>query len=502
MELEELTALSPLDGRYRKHTAAVAESCSEFGFIRHRLLVEVEYFIALSELGLPELPPIPAKAQKALRKLWRKLTPEDAAEIKKIEKTTNHDVKALEYFLKKRLKKILAANDYPVEKIEFVHFGLTSQDINNTAQPLMLRQVLLTVWMPELEALHNRLSELAEQWAEVPLLARTHGQAASPTTFGKELAVFADRISAMYDQLLIQTIPAKFGGATGNFNAHKAAYPTVDWLAFADKFVNEQLNDALIEDLEDKDAVGSLLLLSIQRTRLTTQIDTYDGLAVIFDCLRRVNVVLVDLCRDLWTYISMDHLRQVPVAGEVGSSAMPHKVNPIDFENAEGNLLLANALFDFMSNKLPVSRLQRDLTDSTVLRNFGVPIGHTVLAFNSIRKGLKKIDLRPEHLAAELEANWAVVAEGIQTILRRVGYPEPYEALKALTRTGQTVSKRTMHAFIAGLDVAPAVKRELRALSPATYTGYAAQLAQRTADDDYMHDSDFQELVEGAEAIA
>ena len=471
MELEDLTAVSPLDGRYRRQTAALADSTSEFAFMRHRLLVEVEYLIALSELGLKELPPLPPKAVKGLRKVYRKFDTGDAAAIKKLEKKTNHDVKALEYFLKEKLTKLFKEADYPAEKIEFVHFGLTSQDVNNTAQPLMLRSALLGHYLPLLDAVIADLGVFAEQWAAVPLLARTHGQPASPTTFGKELQVFVERLELQQDQLMGLYIPAKFGGATGNFNAHRVAFPAVDWPGFAVQLVNERLVAAQNEELEaDKHA-----LLPLERSRVTTQIDAYDGMAAIFDNLRRINVILVDLCRDLWTYVSMDYLKQVPVAGEVGSSAMPHKVNPIDFENAEGNLLIANAVFDFLSNKLPVSRLQRDLTDSTVLRNFGVPIAHTLIALKSIQKGLGKIALNEPKLKADLDANWAVVAEGIQTVLRREGYPEPYEALKALTRTGKPLTRLEIQAFIRTLAVPERVRKELRAITPHSYTGYAAE---------------------------
>jgi adenylosuccinate lyase len=415
------------------------------------VLVEVEYFIALCELPLPQLAGVGAGPDGVerfakLRAVYADFGLGDAARIKEIERTTNHDVKAVEYFLKERFD-ALGLGAYK----EFIHFGLTSQDINNTATPYSLREAAHDVYYPLIDEIAGTLQNMAREWAEVPLLARTHGQPASPTRLGKEIMVWVERLGKQIAMLREVPAPAKFGGATGNFNAHHAAYPDVDWVAFADRFVND--------------------VLHLSRSRYTTQIEHYDNMAAIFDTFKRINTILIDLCRDVWTYVSMDYFKQRVVAGEVGSSAMPHKVNPIDFENAEGNLGMANAIFEHLSAKLPVSRLQRDLTDSTVLRNTGVPLAHTIVAFRSILKGLGKLVLNTEAIERDLEANWAVVAEGIQTILRREMYPEPYEALKALTRTGRAIGREEIAAFIEELSVSDAVKEELRALSPGTYTG-------------------------------
>ncbi len=444
--LTQLTAISPVDGRYRRVAEPLAEYFSEYALIRYRVRVEVEYFIALCELPLPELEGVDSALFDTLRDIYRKFTAEDAERVKEIEKTTNHDVKAVEYLLKEKFA-ALGLEAYS----EFVHFGLTSQDINNTSQPLMLKEALTDVYIPALEELLETLSSLAEEWHGIPMLAHTHGQPASPTTLGKEILVFVERLDEQFEQLLDIAISAKFGGATGNFNAHHVAYPSIDWAEFANKFVNERLG--------------------LSRSQYTTQIDHYDNLASIFDALKRINTILVDLSRDMWTYISMEYFKQRIKAGEVGSSAMPHKVNPIDFENAEGNFGMANAIFEHLSAKLPVSRLQRDLTDSTVMRNMGVPVAHTLISFKSLMKGLGKLLLNREALERDLERNWAVVAEGIQTILRREGYPKPYEALKALTRTNEAITEESIRNFIAGLDVSPEVKAELANLTPHTYTG-------------------------------
>ena len=441
-----LKAISPVDGRYGNTTRQLADYFSEYALIRYRIRVEVEYFIALCELPLPQLKGVNAAAREALRGLYRDFSLADAERVKAIEATTNHDVKAVEYFLKERMEP-LGLGAYA----EFIHFGLTSQDINNTAVPLSLREALEQTYLPALAALRDRLAAMAAEWHEVPMLARTHGQPASPTRLGKEFMVFVERLDKQTARLKAVPVPAKFGGATGNFNAHHAAYPAIDWPAFADRFVGEKLG--------------------LTRSRYTTQIEHYDDMAALFDGLKRIDTILTDLCRDMWTYISMEYFKQQIKAGEVGSSAMPHKVNPIDFENAEGNFGIANAVFEHLSSKLPVSRLQRDLTDSTVLRNIGVPMAHAVIALQSLLKGLNKVILNPEALARDLENNWAVVAEGIQTILRREGFPKPYEALKALTRTNAHITRESIAAFIETLDVAESVKEELRALSPSTYTG-------------------------------
>lgn len=444
--LTQLTAISPIDGRYRRVTEPLAEYFSEYALIRYRVRVEVEYFIALCELPLPELKGVDSAIFDTLRDIYRKFTAEDAERVKEIEKTTNHDVKAVEYLLKEKFA-ALGLEAYS----EFVHFGLTSQDINNTSQPLMLKEALTDVYIPAFEELLDTLSSLAEEWYGIPMLAHTHGQPASPTTLGKEILVFVERLDEQFEQLLDIAISAKFGGATGNFNAHHVAYPSIDWAEFANKFVNERLG--------------------LSRSQFTTQIDHYDNLASIFDALKRINTILIDLSRDMWTYISMEYFKQRIKAGEVGSSAMPHKVNPIDFENAEGNFGMANAVLEHLSAKLPVSRLQRDLTDSTVMRNMGVPVAHTLISFKSLMKGLGKLLLNRAALERDLERNWAVVAEGIQTILRREGYPKPYEALKALTRTNEAITEESIRNFIAGLDVSPEVKAELANLTPHTYTG-------------------------------
>ena len=430
--LNKLTAISPVDGRYRNTTETLADYFSEQALIRYRIRVEVEYFIALCEIPLPQLAGIDRTKFAALRALYLDFSPADAERVKQIESVTNHDVKAIEYIIKEKMD-TLGLEAYK----EFVHFGLTSQDINNTAIPLSLKEAMAGFYYPAVEEVRDKLAAFADEWREVPMLARTHGQPASPTTLGKEFMVFVERIEKQLAMLHDIAVPAKFGGATGNFNAHRAAYPQYDWVAFANRFVGETLG--------------------LCRSQYTTQIEHYDNLAAIFDNMKRIDTILIDLCRDMWTYISMEYFKQQIKAGEVGSSAMPHKVNPIDFENAEGNFGIANALFEHLSSKLPVSRLQRDLTDSTVLR--------------SLMKGLNKVILNREALDRDLENNWAVVAEGIQTILRREGYPKPYEALKALTRTNVHITHESIAAFIETLDVAETVKEELRALAPSTYTG-------------------------------
>ncbi len=441
-----LTAISPVDGRYRNKTEKLADYFSEAALIRYRIRVEIEYFIALCELPLPQLEGIDHARFADLRRLYTDFSEADALRVKEIESVTNHDVKAVEYIIKEKMD-ALGLSAYK----EFVHFGLTSQDINNTSIPLSLKEALTGVYYPAVEEVRDKLAAFAREWHDVPMLARTHGQPASPTTLGKEFMVFVERLEKQLAMLHAIAVPAKFGGATGNFNAHHAAYPSIDWVAFANRFVGDTLG--------------------LSRSQYTTQIEHYDNLAAIFDCMKRIDTILVDLSRDMWTYISMEYFKQRIKAGEVGSSAMPHKVNPIDFENAEGNFGIANAIFEHLSSKLPVSRLQRDLTDSTVLRNIGVPVAHAVIALQSLMKGLGKVILNREALDRDLEQNWAVVAEGIQTILRREGYPKPYEALKALTRTNTHITREAIAAFIETLDVAETVKQELRALSPATYTG-------------------------------
>ena len=443
--MDPLLAISPVDGRYAGKTAELSAFFSEYALMRYRVLVEVEYFIALCEKPLPQLLDIDPAVYPQLRAIYGDFTQEDAARIKEIERRTNHDVKAVEYFLKERFAD-LGLSAYG----EFIHFGLTSQDINNTATPLSLKEALAEVYVPALRELLDMLSERASLWADVPMLAHTHGQPASPTRLGKELEVFIVRLKEQLRQLEERPYPGKFGGATGNLNAHYVAYPDIDWNAFAEEFVAS---------------------LGLKRSYPTTQIDHYDNLASIFDALRRINTVLVDLSRDCWLYISMEYFGQQLVAGEVGSSTMPHKINPIDFENAEGNLTYANAIYDYLSCKLPVSRLQRDLTDSTVSRNIGVPIAHSLIAIRSLQKGIGKLILNEDRVAQDLERNWAVVAEGIQTVLRREGYPKPYEALKALTRTGEHITKEAISQFIDNLDVDDEVKAELHAITPHNYTG-------------------------------
>lgn len=446
MDLHHLTAISPVDGRYRKVTEQLDVFFSEFGLIRYRVLVEIEYFISLSELGLPQLPKLDASKKEALMKLYTDFTTEDALKIKEFEKTTNHDVKAVEYFIKERVEK-LELGKYS----EFIHFGLTSQDINNTSIPLSLKDASVKVIYPALNEITNKIASLGKEWKDITLLARTHGQPASPTKLGKEFYVFVERISSQLHQLKQVPFSAKFGGATGNFNAHQVAYPKQNWIDFGNNFVNN--------------------VLGLHRTQFTTQIEHYDNVGAYCDALKRINTILIDLCRDVWTYVSMDYFKQKLKAGEVGSSAMPHKVNPIDFENAEGNLGIANALLEHLSAKLPISRLQRDLTDSTVLRNLGVPLAHSLISYTSILKGLNKLILNEEALKEDLEENWAVVAEAIQTILRREAYPKPYEALKDLTRTNSMVTKESLHAFINTLNVPEELKSELKKISPHNYTG-------------------------------
>lgn len=446
MDSNKLNAISPVDGRYGKQTAPLAPFFSEFGLIKYRVHVEIEYFIALCELPLPQLLSFDHTLFPRLREVMINFSQENAESIKTIEQTTNHDVKAVEYFIKK------AFDDLGITKYkEFIHFGLTSQDINNTSVPMLLKDGLEQVLLPQLMKVRNKLVEQSDLWKEVPMLAKTHGQPASPTRLGKEFKVFLERIDQQLK--LLKTIPyaAKFGGATGNFNAHHIAYSNIDWVAFGNRF------------LENK--------LGLYRSHPTTQIEHYDHLAALFDNYKRINTILIDLSRDIWQYISMGYFTQKIKAGEIGSSAMPHKVNPIDFENAEGNLGMANAIFEHLSGKLPISRLQRDLTDSTVLRNVGVPIAHTYIALLSLMKGLEKIELNPAAIHHDLEENWAVVAEGIQTILRREAYPEPYEALKGLTRKNEKITEQTIHQFIDGLQVNDSIKAELRKISPFNYTG-------------------------------
>lgn len=446
-------AVSPIDGRYASKAAPLREYFSEFALIRNRVRVEIEYFIALCSIPLPQLSNFGEGTGKtreelfaALRDIYRNLTPEEASRVKEIEKVTNHDVKAVEYFIKEHFK---ALEITPWQ--EFVHFGLTSQDINNTSQPIMLKEALENEYMPRLQEILSILRADALEWKDVTMLARTHGQPATPTRMGKEIEVFIARLEEQIRQLSQLTYPAKFGGATGNMNAHKIAYPDIDWPSFADSFVSS---------------------LGLKRSCPTTQIEHYDNLAAIFDCMRRINTILIDLCRDVWTYISMEYFRQKVAKNEVGSSAMPHKVNPIDFENAEGNLGMADAVLTFLSMKLPVSRLQRDLTDSTVLRNVGVPVAHCLISFASLKKGLGKLILNREAIDADLHRNWAVVAEALQTILRRENYPNPYETLKNLTRTGAAIDEDTIARFVESLDVPEKVKEELRAVTPWNYTGF------------------------------
>lgn len=443
---DPLMAISPIDGRYFTQVERFENYFSEFALIRYRVKVEVEYFIALCEIPLPQLKSVNPDIFTRLRELYWNFSITDAQEIKDIEKTTNHDVKAVEYFIKKHFK-LMGLDQY----IEFIHFGLTSQDINNTAIPLSLMEGVRDVYLPELDNIMGILKDYSKEWVAVPMLAHTHGQPASPTRLGKEISVFNVRLFEQREQLLSARYPAKFGGATGNFNAHYAAYPDIDWNKFARVFVEDTLG--------------------LRRSYPTTQIEHYDNLAAIFDNMKRINTILIDLCRDMWTYISMEYFKQKIKTGEVGSSAMPHKVNPIDFENAEGNLGFANAIYIHLSSKLPISRMQRDLTDSTVLRNIGVPLAHSLLALLSLKKGLGKLILNEDKIAADLEDNWAVVAEGIQTILRREGYPNPYETLKELTRHNTHVTKESIREFIETLKVSQAVKEELKLITPQSYTG-------------------------------
>ncbi len=446
MNSDSLLAVSPVDGRYERQTEPLRQYFSEFALIRYRIRVEIEYFIALCEIPLPQLADFDRGRFDALRAIYRNLTPEDARRVKDIEKVTNHDVKAVEYFIKEKFREMGI-----IKWGEFVHFGLTSQDINNTSVPLSLKEAAEGCWLPLLNEVLDIIRKMAEEWKDIPMLARTHGQPASPTKVGKEFKVFQVRLEEQIRQFATLTYPAKFGGATGNMNAHKVAYPDMDWIDFGNRFVAS---------------------LGLKRSFPTTQIEHYDNLAAIFDNMRRINTILIDMARDIWTYISMEYFRQKVNKNEVGSSAMPHKVNPIDFENAEGNLGMADAVLTFLSMKLPVSRLQRDLTDSTVLRNIGVPVAHQIIALNSLKKGLGKLILNETAIEADLERNWAVVAEAIQTILRRENYPDPYETLKALTRTGAAINRETISGFIDGLDVSDEVKAELRAITPMTYTGF------------------------------
>lgn len=449
MILSSLNAISPIDGRYRSQNENLSTYFSEKGLIRYRVQVEIEYFIALCEYPLPQLQEISKEKYDELRRIYQKFSEADAEKIKEIEQTTNHDVKAVEYFIKERFDK-LELSDFK----EFIHFGLTSQDINNTATPLSLKEGFLNVILPELKLLVFELKQRAKSWKKIPMLARTHGQPASPTRLGKELYVFVERLEAQLKMLERIPFGAKFGGATGNFNAHVVAFPSINWVDFGNHFVKEKLG--------------------LYRLQTTTQIEHYDYLAAFFDNLKRINTILIDLNRDVWTYVSMDYFKQKIKKGEVGSSAMPHKVNPIDFENSEGNLGMANAIFEHLSAKLPISRLQRDLTDSTVIRNLGVPLAHSLLAFKSLRKGLEKLILNESKIAEDLEKNWAVIAEAIQTILRREKYPNPYEALKALTRTNTKMNKETIHAFIDNLDITDAIKTELKLITPSNYVGISS----------------------------
>lgn len=446
MELNELTAITPIDGRYRRKVLDLAPYFSEFGLIKYRVKVEIEYMIALSATSISPLNGFPKEKYSDLRAVYSNFTEADAQKIKDTEKVTNHDVKAVEYFVKDKMKDLGLGN-----YLEFIHFGLTSQDINNTAIPLSLKDAVNNSYLPELNKVVEKLDQLASDWAHIPMLAKTHGQPASPTRLGKEIAVFSERLRIQIEQLKAVPFSAKFGGATGNFNAHKVAFPNEDWVDFANKFVNNQLG--------------------LSRSQTTTQIEHYDNLAALFDAMKRINSILIDLNRDMWTYISMDYFKQRLKDGEVGSSAMPHKVNPIDFENSEGNLGIASAVLEHLSAKLPISRLQRDLTDSTVLRNIGVPFSHAIIGFKSTHIGLNKLLLNEYALLTDLENNWAVVAEAIQTVLRREGYPKPYEALKGLTRKNEKVTMDTVHHFISKLDVSDEIKAELKKITPHSYTG-------------------------------
>ncbi len=446
MSIHSLKAITPIDGRYASKTSSLISYFSEEALIKYRVQVEIEYFIALVELKLPQLSSFDTTLFSKLRTIYTNFSTDDAQQIKDIEKVTNHDVKAVEYFIKEKFD-TLNLKEYK----EFIHFGLTSQDINNTAVPLSIKDAMNDVYIPYLLELKNKLTSLASDWTDIPMLARTHGQPASPTRLGKEIDVFVVRIEEQFDLLNDIKSAAKFGGATGNFNAHKIAYPTIDWKDFAQKFVHDKLG--------------------LHHSFPTTQIEHYDHMAALFDCLKRINTIIIDLDRDVWTYVSMDYFKQKIKKGEVGSSAMPHKVNPIDFENSEGNLGIANALFEHLSAKLPISRLQRDLTDSTVLRNVGVPFGHTLIAFQSTLKGLNKLLLNEPKFAEDLENNWAVVAEAIQTILRREAYPNAYEALKGLTRTNSVINAESIAAFIETLEVSESIKQEMRVITPSNYTG-------------------------------
>lgn len=446
MTLSPLSAVTPIDGRYYNTTKELSHFFSEFGLIRYRVLVEIEYFIALAESGIPQLKHFDGSLNNKLRSIYQNFTLEDAQSIKETEKVTNHDVKAVEYFLKNEFEKLGLT-----DSLEFIHFGLTSQDINNTAIPYSWKEAIQQIYRPIFNELLQELKTMSETWSEVAMLARTHGQPASPTRLGKEIKVFVERLEGQLDNLYNVPFSAKFGGATGNFNAHHVAYPDTDWVEFGNKFVNQTLG--------------------LHRSQTTTQIEPYDNFAASCDAMKRINTILIDLSRDIWSYISMEYFKQKITAGQIGSSAMPHKVNPIDFENAEGNLGLANAVFEHLSSKLPISRLQRDLTDSTVLRNIGVPFGHTLIAVRSILRGLKKLILNETAIRKDLDNNWAVVAEAIQTILRREGYPKPYEALKDLTRTNQSVTQQTIASFIDGLEISEGVKNEIKAITPSNYTG-------------------------------
>ena len=453
MDLSLLTAISPIDGRYRSKTEPLAEYFSEYALIRYRIRVEIEYFITLCELPLPQLADFDHSLFEPLRDIYRQFTPAEAQRVKDIESITNHDVKAVEYYIKERIDALSSQSGQTSATSfkEFIHFGLTSQDINNTSVPLSIKEALVDVYIPLLEELIEQLHDYAEAWKNVPMLAKTHGQPASPTRLGKEIMVYVYRLEEQLRSLKDTPVTAKFGGATGNFNAHHVAYPQYDWRDFGNRFVSEKL--------------------ALEREQYTTQISNYDWLGALFDAMRRINTIIIDLDRDFWMYISMDYFKQKIKKGEVGSSAMPHKVNPIDYENSEGNLGIANAILQFLAAKLPVSRLQRDLTDSTVLRNVGVPMGHALIAFQSTLKGLRKLILNEQKLQQDLDNTWAVVAEGIQTILRREAYPNPYETLKALTRTNEGITAETIARFIDTLDVSDAVKGELRAITPSTYTG-------------------------------
>ncbi len=447
MDLDILTAVSPIDGRYRAKAEPLAPYFSEYALMKYRVRVEIEYFITLCELPLPQLIDFPRERFETLRDFYRNFSEADAARVKDIESITNHDVKAIEYFIKEQFDKIGGLDHFK----EFIHFGLTSQDINNTSFPLMLKDATELVYLPLLQELIDQLNTYAEEWKDIPMLAKTHGQPASPTRLGKEVKVFAYRLEQQVALLKACPMTAKFGGATGNFNAHHVAYPEYDWRAFGRKFVSEKLG--------------------LQREEYTTQISNYDNMAALFDAMKRINTIVIDMDRDFWQYVSMEYFKQRIKKGEVGSSAMPHKVNPIDFENSEGNLGLANAIFEHLSRKLPISRLQRDLTDSTVIRNIGVPMGHSLIAFQSSLKGLRKLLLHEESIRRDLDNCWAVVAEAIQTILRRESYPHPYEALKALTRTNEAITEERIHNFIDTLEVSDAIKAELRAITPHNYTG-------------------------------